>query len=91
MEQGSLPSSGVSDRVLEALAQIFGQSAEALRRAGAAFGGPPPASGPRLLPRRSLEPGPASPAAAPPADAPAAAGEPDAEEWDEVDRLFRGG
>src|SRR3954451_18251708 len=40
MEGGGLPSEGVSDRVLEALGQIFGQSKEALREAGRSFGEP---------------------------------------------------
>jgi len=43
MEQGTLPASGVSDRVLEALGRIVGESASALRAAGAAMTGPPPA------------------------------------------------
>ena len=43
MEQGTLPSSGVSDRVLEALGQIVGESAGALRSAGSAFRGSEPA------------------------------------------------
>lgn len=34
MEHGTLPAEGVSDRVLEALARILGESAERLRRAG---------------------------------------------------------
>src|SRR5256885_7635422 len=36
MEQGTLPASGVSDRVLEALGKLVGTSAAALRRAGQA-------------------------------------------------------
>ena len=34
MEQGTLPAAGVSDRVLEALGRIVGESAAALRAAG---------------------------------------------------------
>src|SRR5207302_466645 len=34
MEQGLLPASGVADRVLEALGQLVGESAQALREAG---------------------------------------------------------
>ncbi len=41
MEQGTLPAAGVSDRVLEALGRIVGESASALRAAGAAMTGPP--------------------------------------------------
>ena len=90
MEQGSLPASGVSDRVLEALGEILGQSAAALRRAGGAFGRPPPTS-PATAPAAFARKGMASPGV-PPADAsegPPAEAEP--EQWDEVDRLFRGG
>ena len=48
MEQGTLPASGVSDRVLEALGKLVGTSAAALRRAGQAAaepGGAAPAAG----------------------------------------------
>ena len=37
MEQGTLPAAGVSDRVLEALGRIVGESAAVLRAAGAAL------------------------------------------------------
>jgi len=40
MEQGLLPSQGVSERVLEALGQIIGESAQALRDAGRPLGAP---------------------------------------------------
>jgi hypothetical protein len=43
MEQGTLPSAGVSDRVLEALGRIVGESAAALRTAGTLAPPPPPA------------------------------------------------
>jgi hypothetical protein len=79
------PCLGVSDRVLEALGQIIGETAEALREAG--------------LSPRSRETGteaaraafarrayPESPAGPPPA----AATRGEAPEWDEVDQLFRG-
>ncbi len=90
MEQGQLPSEGVSDRVLEALGEIVGESREALRRAGEAMAGAPgPATGPGAVFAR---------AAAPPAggneptEAPASpAREQGAGKWDEIDRLFRGG
>jgi hypothetical protein len=85
MEQGRLPAQGVSDRVLEALGQLVGEPAQALRQAGRAL--TPPGGGPATAPaaafaRRAYgEPGaPKSvPAAAPEAG------------WDEVDELFRGG
>jgi hypothetical protein len=41
MEQGTLPAAGVSDRVLEALGRIVGESAGALRAAGRAMAGRP--------------------------------------------------
>ena len=87
MEQGLLPSEGVSDSVLEALGAVLGESREALRRAGQGLG--PTAAG-----------APASPGAAfartarVPADeeeSEAAAASSSESEWDEVDRLFRGG
>ena len=90
MEQGLLPSSGVSKRVLDALAQILGVSADLLRNAGrplttdagdaddAVF-----ARTARPTPEWQLEHAEAAPA-------PGAAAERDAE-WDEVDELFRGG
>ena len=88
MEQGLLPASGVSERVLDALAQIVGTTAEALRRAGEAVSSGPPAEGAGgpVFARRavSLED------AAPPSTAPAETAEREAD-WDEVDDLFRGG
>lgn len=91
MEQGRLPASGVSDRVLEALGAIVGQSAESLRRAGAAIEpGPGGAEGAAAFARTAT--GQASPAERE-ALAHAAPAEPagEAPGWDEVDRLFRGG
>ena len=86
MEQGLLPAEGVSDRVLEALGQIVGETAQALREAGRALA--PPGEGPAAAPaaafaRRAY----AEAAGAPPPRRPAA----DEGEWDEVDELFRGG
>jgi hypothetical protein len=80
MEQGLLPSEGVSDRVLEALAGMLGRSAEALREAGRTTEppGPPAAAAPTFARTAPLE------AAAEPPAAPEAA------PWDEVDELFRG-
>jgi hypothetical protein len=87
MEQGLLLASGVSGRVLEALGALVGETAEALREAGGrlASGGPAAAAPAGAAPfaRTALsDPGVSG--------ALASAGEP-AEEWDEVDELFRGG
>ena len=82
MEQGRLPSAGVSDDVLEALGRIVGQTTEALRRAGAAVApGEPPAGESPAMTRVTRW---ADEARAPDGPAPG-------EKWDEVDRLFRGG
>jgi len=84
MEQGLLPEAGVSDTVLEALAKIVGYTAEGLRKAGQLPApGPPRADEGAVFARATYgepAPGPA-----------AAREEPPAAEWDEVDRLFRGG
>lgn len=45
MEQGSLPSAGVSKRVLEALAEVYGSSADRLRQLGEPLGSGPGAAG----------------------------------------------
>jgi len=77
----------VSDRVLEALGSIVGESARALRDAGAstfeASGSqaPAPAFARTSAPLESTRSDLAS----------AGATEPDEPTWDEVDRLFRGG
>jgi hypothetical protein len=81
MEQGTLPSSGVSDRVLEALGRIVGESAPVLRAAGAATAPPAPRGGAFA---RVAAPAPefmAAPAAAAPAGR---------AERDEIDDLFSG-
>jgi hypothetical protein len=80
MEQGRLPAAGVSDDVLEALGKIVGQTRESLRRAGRAVtpGEPAPDELPAMT--RVTREADEAPAPAPPR-----------EEWDEVDRLFRGG
>jgi hypothetical protein len=84
MEQGLLPEPGVSETVLEALGKIVDSSASALRKAGQM-----PAPGPPRTDERATF---GEPAAAAPADeAELPARERRAEEWDEVDRLFRGG
>jgi hypothetical protein len=84
MEQGLLPESGVSDTVLEALGKIVGWTADALRAAGQMPApGPPRTDAGAVFARTHLS-------AAPP-DAEASAPEaPAGEDWDEVDRLFRG-
>lgn len=98
MEQGLLPSEGVSARVLEALAGLLGASADELRDAGRSLGaGALPGPGGASVFARSA---PADGFAAPP---PAGAAEMAGQEavadlgafaspggWDEVDELFRG-
>jgi hypothetical protein len=85
MEQGRLPARGVSDRVLEALGQLVGETAAALRDAGRALTpsgqGPAAASVAAFARRAYSESGTDEPATATGARA----------EWDEVDELFRGG
>ena len=90
MEQGLLPSDGVSDQVLEALGKIVGESRDALRRAGEAVGDAPLPGGGPIAEQAFARSTRASAADAPPG-APAASLEHAADEWDEVDRLFRGG
>ena len=88
MEQGLLPAAGVSERVLEALGEIVGESAGALREAGTALGGGSGGAGERAIFARTTA---AEQLAGPGADD-ALAGAPLADEgWDEVDELFRGG
>jgi hypothetical protein len=82
MEQGLLPEPGVSDTVLEALGKIVGYTAEALRKAGRM-----PAPGPP----RTDEGAVFARATYGEATEVAAERERPAEEWDEVDRLFRAG
>ncbi len=81
MEQGTLPAAGVSDRVLEALGRIVGESAAALRAAGAAMTGPPPppASVASFARVASFEAGAGAAAPAAPVV-----------ERDEIDELFTG-
>ena len=84
MEQGLLPESGVSETVLEALGKIVDSTASALRKAGQMPAPGPPRTDEGAAFARATYGEPAE-AAEPPA------GERPAEEWDEVDRLFRGG
>jgi hypothetical protein len=82
MEQGLLPEPGVSDTVLEALGRIVGSTAEALRKAGQMPAPGPPRSDEGAVFARATYGEPAAGAAE--EERPTA-------EWDEVDRLFRGG
>ncbi len=83
MEQGLLPADGVSDTVLDALGKIVGVAGESLRKAGSL-----PAPGPLRMDEAAVftRMSQAPPQGLAEAPAPAMA----AEEWDEVDRLFRG-
>ena len=82
MERGSLPPEGVSQRVLDALGKLLGVSGERLREAGSA--GPGGSAAPAMTFARSA-PAPLD-ALAQRTDAPR-----DAEDFDEVDQLFRAG
>jgi hypothetical protein len=86
MEQGRLPASGVSNRVLEALGQLVGETAQALRDAGRALtnSGQGPATAPAAVFARRAYSDPGAQEGA------VAAARHEAE-WDEVDELFRGG
>jgi len=85
MERGLLPAEGVSDRVLEALGSIVGESARALREAGASTF---PSSGPQA-PEPAFARTTAPHEGAPSDPGTQAAGQPGQPPWDEVDRLFR--
>jgi hypothetical protein len=89
MEQGLLPESGVSTTVLEALGKIIDSTSEALRKAGQMPAPGPPRTDEAAVFARATY---GQSAAEAPTDAQElAARERPAEEWDEVDRLFRGG
>jgi hypothetical protein len=89
MEQGLLPERGVSETVLEALGQIVDWSGEALRKAGQMPAPGPPRSDPGAVFARTTVGRVAPP---PPGQAPSEGAAAEAtEDWDEVDRLFRGG
>jgi hypothetical protein len=85
MEQGLLPESGVSETVLEALGRVVGSTASALRKAGQLPAPGPPRGDEGAVFARATYGEPAAPAEAgpEPGDRP--------DQWDEVDRLFRGG
>jgi hypothetical protein len=85
MEQGILPAAGVTDRVLEALSRLLGESEESLREAGRAVRPPGEAGAPASAAFARVAR--SETAMAPPGTAP----EPvEPAEWDEVDQLFRG-
>jgi hypothetical protein len=88
MEQGLLPEAGVSDTVLEALGRIVDSTASALRKAGRMPAPGPPRTDEGAVFARATFGDPAGPSADA-AEHPAR--ERHAEDWDEVDRLFRGG
>ena len=85
LETGTLPSAGVSRRVIQALAQVLGASPDELERAGDLGGLTPPAPAAAFLRLESsgLEPIDE--------EVETVAASPTPEEWDEVDELFRGG
>jgi len=88
METGRLPAKGVSDDVLEALGQIVGQSREALREAGEAFGQGPVGQAPTAPAfARAARTGPGSTETD---EAHELLDDSSSVEFDEVDRLFRG-
>jgi hypothetical protein len=93
MEQGELPSAGVSSRVLEALASIVEQNAEVLQSAGEPLGagGEAPGEAP-VFARKTVAEGewrytPLEEDRV----VEASRGPAERKEWDEVDRLFLGG
>jgi len=87
MEQGLLPSAGVSGRVLDALAGIVGTSAELLRRAGEPLSKEPPDDAEGAIFTRTATPAPGYEES----KGLEADDEDRAVGWDEVDELFRGG
>jgi hypothetical protein len=87
MEQGLLPAEGVSDTVLEALGKIVGVAAESLRKAGSLPAPGPPRMDEAAVFTRTARAAPDT-ASAPPVAAQTA--DDGTQEWDEIDRLFRG-
>lgn len=88
MEQGTLPADGVADTVLDALGSIVGESRDALRRAGQAFGPGPEGSEPQAVFARRARPIEGVSEAETHASPSATDSTP---EPDEIDRLFTGG
>lgn len=90
MEQGRLPSEGVSPAVLEKLGALVGTSADFLRAAGRSLGGA--GRGRRPSPAFTrVRAADADSAAASSVEATAGRAEEEDAAWDEVDELFRGG
>ncbi len=88
MEKGRLPATGVSNRVLDALAAILGVSADALRRAGETIGRPPAGAEPGAVYARTAR-GQCAGSAGRGAKVTGLGEDPG--QWDEVDELFLGG
>ena len=86
MEQGMLPATGVSDRVLEALGRIVGVSAQRLREAGRRLAPPAPGGAAEVFARSAP-----APVAAPASEASVLREMRREPERDEVDELFTGG
>lgn len=97
METGQLPPAGVSQRVLEALGSILGETADALREAGRTIAPSGPGAIPDVTFARTASPDPGwgEPAMGPPDDEPqtraAAMPNGSGREPDELDRLFLAG
>ena len=92
MEQGTLASGGSRERVLDALGEIYGGSAETLREIGQPMGeGRGPAGAPAMARKARLDPDYALEAR--PEDGEESRPEPvaPARERDEIDELFTGG
>jgi hypothetical protein len=82
MEQGTLPASGVSDRVLQALANVVGVTTQRLRDAGRSAGAGAPGAAGAVAFARVASPDPQY------AEAVAPSAAPDDEPRDEIDELF---
>jgi hypothetical protein len=91
MEQGRLPADGVNATVLEGLAEILGESAEALRETGHALQPEIATFADDAVFARTAQPDAERLEHAEAAPPPAAARGAPGGEWDEVDELFRGG
>jgi hypothetical protein len=86
MEQGLLPAEGVDPKVTDRLAEILRTSGEFLRRSGESLGGGAAPGEPGAVFARTKAETPAPGVPSPPERVGA-----EEAEWDEVDRLFRGG
>jgi hypothetical protein len=85
MEQGQIPGAAVTDRVLDVLGDLLGETRQSLRSAGERSGPPTGVAGLAAFARTAVS--------AASAGAPGDEGPPQAEDsdWDEVDELFLGG